>query len=35
MEVSLAYMAVPKKEGQAIHTDNARLMIEFFVGATR
>ena len=35
MEVSLAYMAVPKREGQAIHADNARLMVEFFVGAIR
>jgi hypothetical protein len=32
MEVSLAYMAIPKKKGQAIHTDNAHLMLEFFVG---
>ena len=32
MEISLAYMAVPKQEGQTIHADNAHLMLEFFVG---
>ncbi|KZP31751.1 hypothetical protein FIBSPDRAFT_813379 [Athelia psychrophila] len=32
MEVSLAYVSVPKKAGQAIHADNAHLQLEFFVG---
>ncbi|KAF7968966.1 hypothetical protein HWV62_28761 [Athelia sp. TMB] len=32
MEVSLAYMSVPKRAGQAIHADNAHLQLEFFVG---
>lgn len=34
MEVSLAYMSLPKTAGQAIHAHNAHLKLEFFLGAS-